>query len=122
MTIDKKEKTTAMEWLNRYSDEYDSEFCKRCVFQNICGDFDDCAPRAIKEIIEQQRAEIKQIELRVLESFIRNMPKAYRKRTHNWVVVNDILLPALGQTSCIDKCKELGIKPFGYTLERVKDD
>ncbi|MEG1754344.1 MAG: hypothetical protein RR234_10575, partial [Christensenella sp.] len=74
------------------------------------------------EIIEQQRAEIKQIELRVLESFIRNMPKAYRKRTHNWVVVNDILLPTLGQTSCIDKCKELGIEPYGYTLERVKDE
>lgn len=59
-------------------------------------------------------------ELIILKNFIDIMPKAYRKRTQNWVVVRDILLnrtSTAGQTSCIKKCRELVIDPYGYELE-----
>lgn len=58
-------------------------------------------------------------ELRILNNFIKNMPKVYRKRNVNWIVVQDILLNGTytaGSTSCIAKCRELGIDPWGYEL------
>lgn len=59
-------------------------------------------------------------ELRILNNFICMMPKSYRKRTQNWVVVRDILLTntaTQGSTSCWLKCRELGINPDGYDFE-----
>jgi hypothetical protein len=59
-------------------------------------------------------------ELNILENFLYMMPKTYRNRSQNWVVVRDILLSGTstgGQTSCIKKCRELGIDPYGHTFD-----
>lgn len=59
-------------------------------------------------------------ELGILKNFIRMMPKVYRKRTRNWLVVRDILLSdtqTAGSTSCYAKCMELGIKADSYSLD-----
>jgi hypothetical protein len=59
-------------------------------------------------------------EMNIIKNFLRMMPKVYRERSDNWVVVRDILLSGTitaGMTSCIAKCRELGIDPYGYTLE-----
>lgn len=58
-------------------------------------------------------------ELQIVKNFLNNMPKAYRKRNPNWVVVRDILLQhtsTAGSMSCRDKCFELGIKPDAYSI------
>ena len=60
-------------------------------------------------------------ELKIIENFIYNMPKTYRQRNANHVVVRDILLrqtSTAGMTSCCRKCRELGIDPYGYTLDK----
>lgn len=59
-------------------------------------------------------------ELRILKNFIDMMPKIYRKRNQNYVVVRDILMnrsSTAGKTSCIYKCVELGIDPYGKDLK-----
>ena len=63
-------------------------------------------------------------ELRILKNFLGNMTKAYRQRNMNWVVVQDILMKGTstaGRTSCCEKCTELGIDPWGYSLESEDD-
>jgi len=65
----------------------------------------------------------KAYELRILKNYIDNMPKVYRKRHVNFVIVQDILLwgtSTAGKTSCVNKCIELGIDPYGYDLTEVK--
>jgi len=60
-------------------------------------------------------------QLRILKNFISNMPKTYRQRNVNSVVVRDILMngtSTAGQSSCIAKCRELGIDPDGHTLDK----
>ena len=60
-------------------------------------------------------------ELRILHNYISNMSKAYRQRNDNASVVHDILLSGTstaGRTSCIAKCRELGIDPYLHDLER----
>jgi coenzyme F420-reducing hydrogenase gamma subunit len=62
---------------------------------------------------------MKDYEIRILKNFISMMPKAYRKRNVNWLVVRDILMRGTsteGMTSCIAKCKELGIDHSGYEI------
>lgn len=59
------------------------------------------------------------MELRILRNFINCMPNTYRKRNCNWVVVRDILMngtSTAGRTSCIRKCVELDIDPYGYEV------
>jgi hypothetical protein len=59
-------------------------------------------------------------ELRIIKNFLDMMPKTYRKRNHNWVVISHILLyrtSTSGCTSSCDKCRQLGIDPYGYSLE-----
>lgn len=59
----------------------------------------------------------KEYELRILNNFINNMPKVYRKRKQNWEIVRSILLMGTsksGMTSSIEKCRELGVDPYGY--------
>lgn len=66
------------------------------------------------------KIETSELELRVLWNFINRMPKTYRARNHNWCIVQDILLNGTrtsGMTSCVMKCVELGIDPYGYKLE-----
>ena len=61
-----------------------------------------------------------ELQIDILHNFIEMMPKVYRKRNCNWIVVRDILLyrtTTSGKTSCIKKCLELGIDPFGYTFK-----
>jgi hypothetical protein len=60
-------------------------------------------------------------QLDILRNYIDMMPKTYRKRNRNSVVVRDILMyrkNTAGQTSCIKKCIELGIDPDGYDFKR----
>jgi len=62
----------------------------------------------------------KETELRILRNFIRNMPKVYRQRNMNWVIVMDLLMQGTstsGGSSCMSKCRELGMNPYGYRLE-----
>jgi hypothetical protein len=59
-------------------------------------------------------------ELQILKNFIHMMPKTYRKRHANWVIVHDILLAGTstaGCTSCRQKCIDLGINPDKYTID-----
>ena len=59
----------------------------------------------------------KEYELRIIRNFLSCMTKAYRRRTLNWVVVQDILMQGTstaGATSCITKCREIGIEPYEY--------
>lgn len=62
----------------------------------------------------------KEFELRVLRNHISNMTKTYRSRKQNFEIVRDILMrgtSTAGMTSCIAKCRELGIDPYAYILE-----
>jgi hypothetical protein len=65
-------------------------------------------------------------ELRLLKNYLHNKSKAYRQRNANYVIVRDLLMANTshaGMTSCIMKCYELGINPYGYNLEgAVKDE
>lgn len=66
-----------------------------------------------------------ELEIRLLKNYLSNMPKVYRFRNQNWVVVRDLLMTGTshaGQTSCIMKCRELGIDPYGYDLKGVVKD
>lgn len=59
-------------------------------------------------------------ELRIVMNFLDSMTKAYAKRTMNWCVIRDIIMrrtSTAGMTSCIAKCRELGIDPYGYNLQ-----
>ena len=73
---------------------------------------------------EQLKGEnMKEYELRILRNYLMMMPKAYRKRTVNWLVVRDILMRGTrteGMTSCISKCIELGIDHSGYDLKEAE--
>ncbi len=63
-------------------------------------------------------------ELKIVENFINMMPKVYRQRNANHVVVRNILMngtSTAGMTSCCVKCMELGIDPYGYDLERIEE-
>ena len=58
-------------------------------------------------------------ELRILKNYIDNMPKVYRKRNANWVIVQELLMAGTlhaGRTSSIKKCIELGIDAYDYDL------
>ena len=61
-----------------------------------------------------------EMELRLLRNFISHMPKTYRKRNQNWVIVKKFLQSGTskgGSTSSVEKCMLLGINPYGYSLE-----
>ena len=61
------------------------------------------------------------MEYRLLKNFISYMPKTYRKRNSNWIIVKEFLQSGTsegGATSSRRKCLRLGIDPDGYTLER----
>ena len=60
------------------------------------------------------------MELRILKNHIELMPKVYRKRNQNWVIVKDLLQAMTskgGRSSSISKCYELGLDPDDYQLE-----
>lgn len=66
-------------------------------------------------------------QLDILKNYIQMMPKVYRKRNRNSIVVRDILMyrtSTAGHTSCIRKCIELGIDPDGYNFNewRMKNE
>lgn len=64
-------------------------------------------------------------ELKIVDNFLHAMPKTYRQRNANHVVIRDILLrqtSTAGMTSCVMKCHELGIDPYGYDLKGVVKD
>ena len=62
---------------------------------------------------------MKEYELRILRNYLSMMPKTYRKRTVNFVIVRDLIMQGTGtagSTSCGKKCVELGIDPYGYEI------
>ena len=64
-------------------------------------------------------------EFNILQNFLWKMPKTYRNRNQNWVAVRDILMSGTstaGMTSCIKKCRDLGINPYGYILEQEDEE
>ena len=59
-------------------------------------------------------------EIDILRNVVDMLPKSYRKRTPNFKLVMDVLTYRTthgGMTSAIQICKELGIDPYGTTLE-----
>lgn len=79
----------------------------------------DRNPELHKLIVNQVNAYDVDKELRLLKNYIDNMPKAYRKRNVNWVIVRDLLMAGTlhaGRTSSINKCFELGIDAYDYEL------
>jgi len=62
--------------------------------------------------------------LRILKNYIGKMPKVYRQRNDNAAIVHDLILSSTstaGRTSCIAKCRELGIDPYGHDLEEKQN-
>jgi hypothetical protein len=60
-----------------------------------------------------------QTELRIVNNFIHCMSKSYREINQNCTIVNDILIKgseSASAESCIVKCRELGIDPYGYEI------
>lgn len=58
----------------------------------------------------------------IIKNFVNCMAKTYREITQNWRVVQDILLNGTSkaaETSCIEKCRELNIDPYGYDFTRL---
>lgn len=85
----------------------------------------------IENLIDEIRDDIpdahdSEYELRLLNNYLYNRSKAYRQRTQNYTVVRDLLMrgtSTAGMTSCIMKCHELGIDPYGYDMKgAVKDE
>ena len=73
--------------------------------------------------IKELEDEILKTEFRLLKSFISHMPKTYRDRHCNWVIVQNFLqywTSKQGRHSSIEKCRALGIDPDGYTLDRLE--
>lgn len=66
-----------------------------------------------------------ELEYRLLRNFIRHMPKTYRKRNCNWVIVQEFLqrgTTRAGRNSSIEKCVEIGIDPWGHTLDKTGEE
>lgn len=83
------------------------------LFGELCRRFKD----TYKQLDEQKTYPN---ELNTIKNVLRIMPKTYRKKSMNWVIVQDILMSSTsfaGSTSSIRKCIELGIDPDSYTLE-----
>lgn len=60
-----------------------------------------------------------EFQLGIMRNVEREISKAKRKRTPNWVLVGDYLLRHTrkgGSTSCYRHCVFLGVDPDGYTF------
>ena len=58
-------------------------------------------------------------ELIIIKNFIKQKPIVYRRRNQNYQIIGDILMNGTshsGMTSCIEKCRELEIDPYGYKI------
>jgi hypothetical protein len=86
----------------------------------LFGYYMDETPGGAIEVIVKAYEQQKSSELNILRNFIQKMSKVYRHCNQNWVIVRDLLMSGTntgGMTSCIEKCRELGIDPYGYILE-----
>lgn len=105
-----------LEELERLAEEYRMENMRLEEANRLCAkSFEILEPLA--EIGRNQTEN----EYRFLKNFITHMPKTYRKRNVNWVIVKNFLMCGTstgGRASSIQKCIELGIDPDGYNLER----
>lgn len=85
----------------------------------------DCSAILSKYIIgDIPTAYDAEYELRLLKNYLYHKPKTYRQRNQNFVVVRDLLMSGTshaGMTSCVMKCHELGIDPYGYELKGAVD-
>lgn len=60
------------------------------------------------------------VYVRFIKNYLKMMPKVYRKRNMNLVVVRDLLMngtSTAGMTSCIEMCREIGVDPYVYELK-----
>lgn len=58
-------------------------------------------------------------EKRILRNFISSMPKVYRARNQNWVIVQTLITSGTnhaGHTSAIKECLRIGIDPDGFEI------
>ena len=57
--------------------------------------------------------------IRFIKNYLSHMPRTYRERNQNWCVVRDLIMQGTstaGSTSCIAKCRDLGIDPYGHEV------
>lgn len=64
--------------------------------------------------------EEKETVFNLIKNHIELMPKAYRKRYVNWVMVSDLTHNGSGYSQSI--CKALGVNPQGKKWEVKQDD
>ena len=64
--------------------------------------------------------EEKEIVFKLIKNHINLMPKVYRKRYVNWVIVKDLTYHGSGYSCSI--CSALGVDPYGYKWEVKEND
>lgn len=60
-------------------------------------------------------SEEKETVFKLIKNHIELMPKVYRKRYPNWVIVSDLTFNGRGYSESI--CRALGVNPYGYEWE-----
>ena len=64
--------------------------------------------------------EEKETIFELIKNHIYLMPKVYRKRYVNWVMVRDLIHNGMGYSESI--CRSLGVDPYGYNWEELKNE
>ena len=64
--------------------------------------------------------EEKETIFKLIKNHIDLMPKVYRKRHINWVIVKDLTHNGSGYSESI--CRALGVDPYGYKWEVQEND
>ena len=59
--------------------------------------------------------EEKETVFNLIKNHIKLMPKVYRKRYPNWVIVSDLTFNGRGYSESI--CRALGVNPYSYKWE-----
>lgn len=105
-----------------YQDCENSRDIVRLCYKGIKREIDRLPQYRLENVIETDGSSqdiIVERELKILRNYISNMPKVYRKRNSNWVIVQDLIMNGTnkaGMTSSIAECWRLGIDPYGYEL------
>ena len=64
--------------------------------------------------------EEKETVFELIKNHIDLMPKVHRKHYVNWVIVQNLTKHGSGYSSSI--CKALGVDPYGYKWEELKNE
>jgi hypothetical protein len=108
MTTDKKELVDHIMLLeHNYQAAQDRLNQQAENFLKLCKECPEKRPASAEELI------------RFIKNYLRKMPRTYRERNQNWCVVRDLIMSGTstaGMTSCIAKCNDLGIDPYGHEI------